>query len=824
MLSSCPSQLRRPAAWVTLVVALILLVPAGVSSQSLSNNANLSALTVSPTDIKGFASTTTSYTVGVPNSQDSVTVTATTAHSAATLRIAGTTVQSGTGHEVNLNEGTNTINVRVRAEDNTTNKAYTITVNRCTTAGFCYKAVDDFDLHDDHRFPRGGWSDGETMWVVEAPVRRLFAYNVSTGARLSDRDINLLQRPNNFSHQYRGMWSDGETAWVADTVSRHITAYDLETRSAMSSLNIDVGNSGSEDLWSDGETIYVANRFNTRTRILAFDYSTRDEDQGKSITPARNSGLDDPGGLWSDGVTIWVSDKTDKKLYAFDLETGDRDSSKDSPTLDRVQSGNGMWSDGETLWLVDSHHDEVLSYVMPVSDNDDLRTITVDDHEIAVSDYDQNAYRHGVSSTTTQVTVGGEVRQLKAAVSVTSPSDADDSAEGHQVDLSANSTEVTIRVTAHNGDTRDFTLTILKGLPGKPTITMLDPGVRTMDVTWSAPSDTGTGAITSYDIRHQTGDTVTVVSSAWTSGTLTAQLTGLQVNQAYQVQVRAVNSVGAGPWSSAMTASTVGSTDATLSSLTVSPVDITDFDPDDTSYTVRLANTVTQVTIQAETNHSEASIRIGGTSVDSGASHAVTTDVGRKIVTIRVRAEDATTTKDYRVSLERESTAPGGWNVLKDLEDVKIDRGIWSDGTTLWGVNHNPNRIVAFNLATGEEDTEKGFPLTGVSSPQGLVGHGGTLWVVGSISGANKLVAYDLSTKARQESSDISLPSGTFRGATTDGETIWVATTSEAGMIAVDIDTKQRVGKDIGYDTVTNKNNAKGLWADGANVWVVEGV
>ena len=817
-----PRCFRRPAAWVSLTVALTMLVPAGVSSQTVSSNADLSALTVSPTDIRDFASDTTSYTVGVANPQTSVTVTATTDDSAATLTIGGTTVQSGAGQQVSLNVGSNAISVVVTAENNTT-KTYTITVNRCTTAGFCYKAVDNFDLTGHQSFPRGGWSDGETLWVVDAPARRLFAYDFATGARLSDRDISLLDQSGH-GHQYRGMWSDGETAWVADASTSTILAYDLETGESAESLNINVEQPGSQDLWSDGETIYVSHFFNTKARILAFDRSTLQRDMDKDIVPESSVGIGNPRGVWSDGVTIWWHDGTDHKLYAFELDTGDRDSSRDSPVLARARNANGLWSDGETVWVGDSGLDEVVSYVMPVSGNDDLRTITVDDQAISVSDYEQDEYSYGVSNATTRVTVGAEARQLKAAASITSPTDADLNTGGHQVDLTTDSTEVTIRVTAQDGDTRDFILTIEKGLPGPPTITMLSPGARTMDVTWTAPSETGRGEISSYDIRHQTGDTVTVVSPAWSSGALTRQLTGLRVNQEYQVQVRAVNEIGAGPWSAAMTASTVGSTDATLSSLTVSPVDVKDFDPDDTHYFVRLANTVAQVTIRAETNHSGASIRIGGTTVNSGADHTVNTVVGRKIVTIAVTAEDPTSTKNYRLDVERGSTAPGEWNVVKDLAGLEIDKGIWSDGATLWGIRSSPHRIVAYNLTTGEEETEKGFALTGLRSPDGLVGHEDTLWVVESIGTTDKLVAYNPSTKARQESSDITLAAGLYSGAATDGVTIWVADSESEGLVAYDIDAKQAVSsKNINYDEDTTASNVRGLWSDGVTVWVVEG-
>ena len=92
------------------------------SSQSESSNANLSNLGIRPHDFSGFRSATTSYSVTVPADTESVEVYAEAQDSSATV--------TGTG-TVNLQEGENTVNVVVTAEDGTT-KTYTITITRET--------------------------------------------------------------------------------------------------------------------------------------------------------------------------------------------------------------------------------------------------------------------------------------------------------------------------------------------------------------------------------------------------------------------------------------------------------------------------------------------------------------------------------------------------------------------------------------------------------------------------------------------------------------------------------------------------------------------
>ena len=85
-------------------------------------------------------------------------------------------------------------------------------------------------------------------------------------------------------------------------------------------------------------------------------------------------------------------------------------------------------------------------------------------------------------------------------------------------------------------------------------------------ISWAPPLSDGGSDITAYDLRHiETDDdeTVdpnwTVVEDVWTSGgdALEYTLTGLTVGTEYDIQVRAVNAVGDGPWSATVTATTV---------------------------------------------------------------------------------------------------------------------------------------------------------------------------------------------------------------------------------------------------------------------------
>ncbi len=75
--------------------------------------------------------------------------------------------------------------------------------------------------------PRGLWSDGTTMWVLErktSPDRsQLFAYTISTRTPDPSRHLNLPEE----NARPWGIWSDGATIWVTDSEDDKLYAYNL---------------------------------------------------------------------------------------------------------------------------------------------------------------------------------------------------------------------------------------------------------------------------------------------------------------------------------------------------------------------------------------------------------------------------------------------------------------------------------------------------------------------------------------------------------------------------------------------------------------------
>lgn len=105
-----------------------------------SNNANLNNFVISSGTLSpAFNASTTEYTVSVPNSVTTFSVTPTLSNTTATMRVnfnvgSFTTITSGTAsQDYILRTGSNSIEIRVTAEDGTTVKVYTIFITRATS-------------------------------------------------------------------------------------------------------------------------------------------------------------------------------------------------------------------------------------------------------------------------------------------------------------------------------------------------------------------------------------------------------------------------------------------------------------------------------------------------------------------------------------------------------------------------------------------------------------------------------------------------------------------------------------------------------------------
>ena len=223
----------------------------------------------------------------------------------------------------------------------------------------------DFNTLKDaeNKAPEGIWSDGVTIWVADFDDRKLYAYNLSTKARDSDKDIDVSA---DFSFPYApfGIWADGTTMWVTDTNNDTLLAYkltpaaDLGTRDSGKDIALTSDNTGPFGIWADGTTMWVTD--GADGKLYAYNLSTKARDSDKDI--ALTSDNVSVKGMWSDGTTMWVAHNTRLKLYAFNLSTKAHDSAKDIALTSDNFSATGIWSDGETMWVADFNQANIFAY------------------------------------------------------------------------------------------------------------------------------------------------------------------------------------------------------------------------------------------------------------------------------------------------------------------------------------------------------------------------------------------------------------------------------------------------------------------------------
>ena len=246
-------------------------------------------------------------------------------------------------------------------------------------------------------------------------------------------------------------------------------------------LDLHSDNGSSYGVWSDGTTMWVVDRSDRKLYAYTLASGARDTSSEFNLYYENNG----PTGIWSDGTTMWVADTSDRKLYAYTLASGARDTSSEFNLHSDNDSFYGIWSDGTTMWVARGVRGKLYSYNMP-----------------------------------------GSASSL-----------------------------------------------------GAPTVGTVTPGVGSLAISWTAPSSDGGSAISAYDLRHietSADETVdsnwTVVDDVWTTGggTLQYTVTGLTGGTQYDLQVRAVNSGGDGPWSATAT--------GTPAAATTTP---TDYDADD---------------------------------------------------------------------------------------------------------------------------------------------------------------------------------------------------------------------------------------------------
>ena len=712
-------RLTSVLALAALAVALTLLLLSGAApaaAQTPSTDTDLTSITVNGNTVPGFDADISSVHYGVAHNIEQVTIAGTPADTNATVSYGGTDADDTVdGFQKNLRAGGNRVTITVTAEDTTTTESWTLHVNRGVATLRGWKASEDFDtlLAAGTSNLQGIWSDGTTMWVSDSDDDKIYAFSMATKARDAGKDFDTLKDAGNTNPS--GIWSDGTTMWVMeDDNDEKIYAYDMATKARDSGKDFntleDAGVDFPVGIWSDGATMWVAEYIDKK--LYAFNMATKARDADKDFdTLDEDNGW--PFGIWSDGATMWVSDLLDIKIYAYNMGTQARDATKDFDNLGATGSllAGPIWSDGTTMWVADPSVDKIYSYVHRVLSADTSLSVSVDGTGLATFESGSASHRHFVESDVTEITVAATATDDDASVAITSPADADDTEDGHQVSIGEGATTVTFTVTAEDGSTGDFTLSIIK------------PSTAYFDWKQSEDFETVTGAGNEFPQGiWSDGTTMWVVerSSDDNIYAFNMETKARDDGKDFKTLEEVLNFSPTGIWSD-------GETMWMVNALSSNPK----------IFAYNLAAKTRDAAKDFDT------LRAAGNT----NPHYIWSDGATMWVT------DTNHDKLFAYDLSTKARDPGkDFNTLSDAGNG-FPTGIWSDGRTMWVADYIDNKVYAYNMETKERDPGKDFntlEAAGNETPQGIWSDGVTLWVADEDD--DKLYSYNLS---RDEALDL---------------------------------------------------------------------
>ena len=669
---------------------------------------------------------------------------------------------------------------------------------------------------------RAIWSDEETIWITRTTATarlvdrvadtdgRADAYGLSDMARQPEKDIRAMYGALN--HHAHGIWSDGQTMWVSDDDRATIFAYSLQSDNYGNRLRtkefhtyIKASRNGRlyadlRGLWSDGTHMWVAD--SRVKKIVAYTLGgQRNADLDLNLLDG--VGNDGPTDIWSNGYTMWVADYRDKKIYAYRLSDGVRQPGLDYNNLESAGnvSPTGIWSNGKLMYVYDNSKNTLYSYrsLTPFPSLASLSLVSgTDAVDIGTFNAFDLEYSARLGRSISQVTVNYSAAS-DVGVEV-GPPDADPNAPGHQVDLALTTgsyeeaTEITVTAT-QDGETTTYGVRV----------TRVDVDAISNDATLSSLSlvDVNLGTFDSANLSYEA-----VVASSLTQTTVS------------------------------LTTADPGARDL------ISPSDADDVA---TGHQVDLAVGLNEITIEVTASDAEKTTRryvvalvrpsesefgwlvspdFTDLSPSNGAVRAIWSNGTTMWATFsggRFRSDDTLRAYDLDTKARLGD---------RDIVDYWIGyaNGIWSDGEVVAVSETQSHRIYVYGLNSGGHRWDLAFRLDSSNhNSHGLWSDGVTLWVVDHAD--DKLYAYHWRGENhgdRRPELDFALTDGNGRGAGlwSDGTTMWVSDGEDAKIYAYSLDSATyglRVPA-LDFNELAPHGNASpnGIWSNGSVMWVAD--
>ncbi|WP_248928881.1 cadherin-like beta sandwich domain-containing protein [Paenibacillus hamazuiensis] len=647
----------------------------GNTGPELSSNADLNGLTLSSGELSpAFVPGTTAYTAAVPNSVTSFTVTASVYDSKATMTVNGNAVASGEpSGAIHLNVGNNAITIVVTAQNSTT-KTYKVTVTRAAEEGG------------------------------------------NTGPELSSNaDLNGLTLS---SGELSPAFVPGTTAYTA-TVPNSVTSFTVTASVYDSKATMTVnGNAVASGVPSGAIHLNVGN--NAITIVVTAQNSTtktykvtvtRAAEEGGNTGPELSSNADLNGVTLSSGElspafvpgTTAYTAAVPNSILSLTVTAIVYDS-KSTMTVNGNAVASGEPSGAIHLnvgnntitIVVTAQNGTTKTYKVTVtraaeeggntgpelSSNADLSGLALSSGELSPAFVPgTTAYTAAVPNSVTSFTVTASVYDSKATMTVNGNAVASGEPSG-AVHLQVGSNPIVIVVTAQNGTTKTYKVTVTRaaeegGNTGPELSSNADLSGLTMSsgelspafvpgtIVYTAMVPNSVSSLTVTASVYDSKSTMTVNGNAVASG-VPSDAVHLQVgSNPIVIVVTAQNGTTKTYKVTVTRAAEEGgntgpelSSNADLSGLTMSSGELSPaFVPGTIVYTAMVPNSVSSLTVTASAQDSGATITVNGNTVASGEpSGAIYLNAGNNAITIAVTAQNGAG-KTYTINVTRASSS-----------------------------------------------------------------------------------------------------------------------------------------------------------------------
>ena len=611
-----------------------------IRAEPPSTDATLKGLTLSRVDFGTFSSATTSYTAQVANSVTETTVTPTVNDSGASyvIKLGGVTDADGV---VSLAVGANVITVVVTAEDDSTAKTYRVTVTRAeppstdatlsalTLSGVNFGTFDSTTTSYSAQVANSVSQTTVTPVVNDSGASRIIKLG---GVTDSDGVIPLGVGSNVITVEVTAE-DDLTTRTYTVTVTR---AEPPSTDATLKGLILSDVTFGT---FSSSTTSYTAQVANNVTQT--------------TVTPTVNhSGANyviKLGGTTDADGTISLA--VGNNIIAIEVTAEDGNTTRTyTVTVTRAESLTSEKSSDATL-----------------------STLILSGIDFGIFDSTTISYSAQVANSVSQTPVTPTVNDSGASyiIKLGGVTDADGI-----VPLAMGSNVITVEVTAEDRETtKTYTVTVTRSAPPSADATLSALTLSGIDIGTFA---SGTTAYTA-SVANGVSQTTVTPTLNHSGGSYVIKLGGvpdadgtvlLAVDKnVITIEVTAEDTTATRTYNVTVTRAEPPSTDATLRALTLSGVDFGSFDSSTTTYTARVANSVSETRVSPTVNHSAASyvIRLGGV---NDADGAVSLAVGSNVITVEVKTEDRETTKTYTITVTRAEASASTDAALLDRYDT----------------------------------------------------------------------------------------------------------------------------------------------------------